>query len=185
MPTFHSLEKTYRSITPRGPHLIASPRLPDDLGMGMVLTSTPCAPISFTPVMMIDIALLEGIGLDFYQGPNQNLAAPTVGPHDEHSTTQLVDDGKNEAEGQTLFEQLICPPEKFGKIKLNSNDTMVKNLKQLKVDNSSSKGPSINSNDVKHRKREEDGKYNHKKRKIRKPLILQLCHDSVYRIPIP
>ncbi|GAB4824479.1 hypothetical protein Ancab_007356, partial [Ancistrocladus abbreviatus] len=86
------------------PYPIASPMLPNDLGIGMAFTSTPYAPISSALVMMTIIALPEDIDLDFYQGLNQNLAVPTKGPHDEHSATQLVDDGKNEAKGQTLFE---------------------------------------------------------------------------------
>ncbi|GAB4845942.1 hypothetical protein Ancab_024948 [Ancistrocladus abbreviatus] len=125
--------------------------------MGTVLTSTTCAPISSASVMMIGIALLKGLGLEFYQGPNQNIQALIDGLQDEHSIAQILDTGKNDADGQKLLEQIICQLEDSRKTKLNSNDTVVKNLRQLKVDNSSLEGPSINSNDIKCRKKEEDG----------------------------
>ncbi|GAB4842663.1 hypothetical protein Ancab_012637 [Ancistrocladus abbreviatus] len=77
--------------------LAVSLMLPEDLGMGMVLSSTPCAIISTNPVVMTGIALPEGLGLEFYQGLNHNTLAPIDGFQDEHSVTQTLDTGKKEA----------------------------------------------------------------------------------------
>ncbi|GAB4842662.1 hypothetical protein Ancab_012636 [Ancistrocladus abbreviatus] len=77
--------------------IIVSLMLPEDLGMGMVLSSTPCAIISTNPVVMTGIALPEGLGLEFYQGLNHNTLAPIDGFQDEHSVTQTLDTGKKEA----------------------------------------------------------------------------------------
>ncbi|GAB4830859.1 hypothetical protein Ancab_004886 [Ancistrocladus abbreviatus] len=118
--------------------------------------------------MMIGIALPEGLGLEFYQGPTNQCIAPTDSLQDEHLITQIFETDKNKTDGKKFLDQIICPPEDSGKTKLNSNDTVVKNLRQLDVDNSSSEGHSINSNDTKRRKREEDGKLNFKKKKNQK-----------------
>ncbi|GAB4850238.1 hypothetical protein Ancab_029534, partial [Ancistrocladus abbreviatus] len=165
LPIFYSLEMLVGFIPSKCHFLTVSPMLSNNLGMGMAHTSTLYALISSGLVMKTGIPLPKCLGLEFYQGQNQNILAHIDGLQDEHSLTQILDTSKNEANGQMLLEQIIYQSEEFGKIKLNSNDTVVKNLRQLKVDNSSLEGPSINSNDIKHSKRNEDGKSNSKKKK--------------------
>ncbi|GAB4857024.1 hypothetical protein Ancab_014936, partial [Ancistrocladus abbreviatus] len=105
--------------------------LPGDLGISMVLTSTTCAPIFSALVMMTGLALSDGLGLEFYQGPSHNILALIDGLQDEHPLTQVLDTGKNEADGQKFLDQIIYQPEDSCKTKLNSNDTVAKNLRQL------------------------------------------------------
>ncbi|GAB4855452.1 hypothetical protein Ancab_024070 [Ancistrocladus abbreviatus] len=90
---------------PSTSHLPAvSPMLPDDLGVGMALTSTPCVPVSSTPVVMTGITIPEGMGLEFYQGLNHNTLSPIDSLQDEHSITQILDIDKKEAKGQMLLD---------------------------------------------------------------------------------
>ncbi|GAB4860463.1 hypothetical protein Ancab_035623 [Ancistrocladus abbreviatus] len=140
-------------MPPQGHYSFDHPILPDDLGLGMALSSTPCAPISSAPIMMTGLALPEGIHHDFYHVSHQTLVATTDGIQNTHSTTLLVDESKNDDDEQLLLAQVICPPKESAETILNSNDIVVKHLKQLEVENSSSEGPSINSTDVKRRKR--------------------------------
>ncbi|GAB4838058.1 hypothetical protein Ancab_027588 [Ancistrocladus abbreviatus] len=132
----------------------------EDLGIGIALTSTPCAPILAVSITMTDLIFSEGMGIEFYQGPHQNILAPIDGLQDEHLVTQVLDIGKNEVDGQIPLEQIISQPEDSRQKKLNSNNIVVKNLRQLDVNNSSLDVPSINSIDIKHRKRDDDGKHN-------------------------
>ncbi|GAB4840982.1 hypothetical protein Ancab_021738, partial [Ancistrocladus abbreviatus] len=59
--TYHLLPMLLDSIPPKSHYPTGTPMLSEDLGMGMALTSTPYAPISFVIVMMTGIALPEGI----------------------------------------------------------------------------------------------------------------------------
>ncbi|GAB4860353.1 hypothetical protein Ancab_035512, partial [Ancistrocladus abbreviatus] len=78
-------------IPPKSHYPTETPMLHKDLDMGISLTSTPYALISSVPIMMTGIAFLEGIGLEFYQGPHQNILAPIDGLQDEHLVTQILD----------------------------------------------------------------------------------------------
>ncbi|GAB4839345.1 hypothetical protein Ancab_028872 [Ancistrocladus abbreviatus] len=167
-PTYPTLEMSINSIPLIGHYPVANPMIPEDLGMGMALTSTPYAHISSILIMMTGLTLPKGMGLKFYQGSHQNILAALDGLQDEHSVTQILETGKNEVDGQIPLDQIINQQEDFGQNKLTSNDTVIKNLGQLDVDNSSLDGPSINSNDIKCKKREEDGKTNPKKKKNQK-----------------
>ncbi|GAB4833601.1 hypothetical protein Ancab_031846 [Ancistrocladus abbreviatus] len=168
LPPLHSFDVPFNSMPTQGLYPMDNPSMPKDLGMGMTLSSNPCAPISSALVMMTSLVFPESIPPEFYHVQTHALANATAGLQDEHSKTLLVDKGKKDDVGQLLLEQVMCPLEESVKTNLNSNDKVVKNLKQLEVDNSNSEGPFINSNDVKHYKREEDGKTNHKKKKSQK-----------------
>ncbi|GAB4843413.1 hypothetical protein Ancab_013375 [Ancistrocladus abbreviatus] len=166
--TYHPLKMLITPIPPTSHYPTETPMLPKDLGIGMALTSTPCASISIIPVMMTSLAFPEDMGLEFYLGQHQNILASVDGLRDEHSVTQILDIGKNEVDGQLPLEQIISQPVESRQKNLNFNDTVVKNMRQLDVDNSSSDGLFINSNDVKFMKREEDRKHNPKKKKNQK-----------------
>ncbi|GAB4826549.1 hypothetical protein Ancab_033443 [Ancistrocladus abbreviatus] len=155
-PTYHPLETPIAHIPPTSHYLTEAPMLPEDLGMGMALTSNPCGLILVVLVMMTGLALPECIGFKFYLGLHQNFLAPIVGFQDEHLVTQILDIGKTKVDGQLPFEQIISQLEDSRQKKLNSDDIVVKNPRQLDMDNSSLDGPSINSNDVEHRRREKD-----------------------------
>ncbi|GAB4848081.1 hypothetical protein Ancab_002743 [Ancistrocladus abbreviatus] len=111
------------SIPPTSHYPTANPMLPEDLGMSMTLSSTPCAPISSVPIMMTGLALPKGMGLEFYQGSHQNILFLSDVLQDEHSVIQILETGQNEVDGQIPLDQIISQPEDFGQNKLTSNDT--------------------------------------------------------------
>ncbi|GAB4841752.1 hypothetical protein Ancab_022474 [Ancistrocladus abbreviatus] len=117
--------------------------------MGMALASTLCALLPSAPTMMTGLAVLTGIHREFYHVPQPTLAATTDGIQDAHSATLLADKSQKDDDGKLLLDQVMCPSEDSTTTNLNSNDTVVKNLKQLEVDISSFEGPSINFTDAK------------------------------------
>ncbi|GAB4849711.1 hypothetical protein Ancab_004505 [Ancistrocladus abbreviatus] len=161
----HSPVNQLDPVLNQGNNLLGSK---DDLGMGMALASTSCEPLPSTLVMMTGLALPEGIHHEFYHVPQQTLVATTDDTQDVHSATLLAYESKKDDNDKLLLAQVIYPLEDSTKTILNSNDTVVKNLKQLEVYNSSFEEPSINSTDVKRRKRGEDGKTTTKKKKSQK-----------------
>ncbi|GAB4824920.1 hypothetical protein Ancab_007792, partial [Ancistrocladus abbreviatus] len=64
------------------------------------------------------------LGLEFYQGLDQNILAPIEDLQDEHLVTQILDTSKNKDDVQKFLEQIIYQLEDSRKIKLNSNDAV-------------------------------------------------------------
>ncbi|GAB4856839.1 hypothetical protein Ancab_014758 [Ancistrocladus abbreviatus] len=148
-----------------------------DIGMGMVLTSALCVPFSTFPSIMVDIALSFGLNLEFYLVTIQAFDDANDNFEDVHSTTLVVNEDKEETVGPLYLEQILCPLEGSIRIDSNSNDMMVKKLKQLDVDHSNFEGPYLNSSDLKRRKRKDDQKPNFKKKKHQKA-------SSSYPVPL-
>ncbi|GAB4836132.1 hypothetical protein Ancab_001047 [Ancistrocladus abbreviatus] len=108
-----------------------------------------------------------------------------AGLRDENSATFQVEDDPEAAASTFFVQQILDPPADPTKSNLNSNDTMVKNLKHLYMENSRSDGPSINSTDLKRKKKGTEGRAHSKKNKTNKSFVpthddLQVQHAFFY-----
>ncbi|GAB4834467.1 hypothetical protein Ancab_032723, partial [Ancistrocladus abbreviatus] len=111
--------------------------LPSYLSIGATLSIAPCLPISpdlTTPLVS---------GLDFGLPPTPFVPPLYEGVQDENLATLLITNVNEKIEGNVLLDQILYPPHRTENIDMNSNDTVLKNLKQLDVENSISEGPSI------------------------------------------
>ncbi|GAB4834471.1 hypothetical protein Ancab_032727 [Ancistrocladus abbreviatus] len=121
-------------------------------GQGATLSTAPCLPISpdlTTPLVS---------GPDFGLPPTPFVPPLYEGVPDENLATLLITNVNEKIDGNVLLDQILCPPYHTENIDMNSNDTVLKNLKQLDVENSSSKGPSINSSDLKRKKKDDESR---------------------------
>ncbi|GAB4845809.1 hypothetical protein Ancab_039218, partial [Ancistrocladus abbreviatus] len=84
---------------------------------------------------------------------------------DGNSITVVVNEDKKVNIGEYQIEQIFSQPNESTRNDLNSNNIMVKNLKQLEMDNFSFEGLSVSSGDLQRRKKEEDGRQTPKKKK--------------------
>ncbi|GAB4834462.1 hypothetical protein Ancab_032718 [Ancistrocladus abbreviatus] len=126
--------------------------LPSYLSIGATLSTAPCLPISpdlTTPLVS---------GLDFGLPPTPFVPPLYEGVPDENMATLLITNVNEKIEGNALLDQILYPPHRTENIDMNSNDTVLKNLKQLDVENSSSEGPSINSSDLKRKKKDNESR---------------------------
>ncbi|GAB4834461.1 hypothetical protein Ancab_032717 [Ancistrocladus abbreviatus] len=142
--------------------------LPSYLGIGATLSTAPCLLIFPDHLLLVGLTTPLVSGPDFGLPPNPFVPPLYEGVLDENLATLLVADVNGQIDGNVLLDQILCPPQNIENIDMNSNDTVLKNLKQLDVENSSSEGPSINSSDMKRKKKDDESRSSQKKKKAHK-----------------
>ncbi|GAB4834465.1 hypothetical protein Ancab_032721 [Ancistrocladus abbreviatus] len=142
--------------------------LPSYLGIGATLSTAPCLLISPDHLFLAGLTTPLVNGPDFGLPPTPFVPPLYEGVLDENLATLLVTDVNGKIDGNVLLDQILCPPQNIENIDMNSNDTVLKNLKQLDVENSSSEGPSINSSDLKRKKKDDESRSSQKKKKAHK-----------------
>ncbi|GAB4834458.1 hypothetical protein Ancab_032714 [Ancistrocladus abbreviatus] len=142
--------------------------LPSYLGIGATLSTAPCLLISPDHLLLAGLTTPLVSGLDFGLPPTPFVPPLYEGVLDENLATLLVTDVNGKIDGNVLLDQILRPPQNIENIDMNSNDTILKNLKQLDMENSSSEGPSINSSDLKRKKKDDESRSSQKKKKAHK-----------------
>ncbi|GAB4837399.1 hypothetical protein Ancab_002271, partial [Ancistrocladus abbreviatus] len=92
----------------------------------------------------------------FYPVPFQVISTVNEVLQDKDSATMVVTAAKEPNTGDYFVEQILNQTEEIARNELNSNVAVMKNMKQLDVENSSSEDVSISLGDPKRRKREEE-----------------------------
>ncbi|GAB4837897.1 hypothetical protein Ancab_027422 [Ancistrocladus abbreviatus] len=153
------------------------PILASDIGIGMVLSSTPCQDILSHPETLASLAPPTNVATNFYPLQSQIIAFNQGGLEDENSVTFLVEDDPEAATSTFFVQQILDPPIGLAKSDLNSNDSMVKNLKHFDMENSNSNKPSINSTGLKKKKKGVEGRAHSKKNNTNKTSVP--THDDL------
>ncbi|GAB4838806.1 hypothetical protein Ancab_028348 [Ancistrocladus abbreviatus] len=139
-----------------------------DLGMGMILHTPPCVPISMATSTMdgLDMSSVVAPGICSF-GP-QDLTKEMA--HDEPSTNMIIETNREFDVKGFLADHV---PHQTNEInnELMSNDTTIQNLKRLDVDNSSFEGHSVTSMEPKHRKVFDADKPTSKKKKTQEKTL--------------
>ncbi|GAB4852050.1 hypothetical protein Ancab_016243 [Ancistrocladus abbreviatus] len=128
----------------------------NELGMGMVLHSTSCAPISVEPTTMASLDISNVVNPGICSFCPMDLPKEMV--QDEHLATILMEAHKAIDIGNFLADHDRNQPNETIKNEITSNDTMVQNLKKLDVENSSSKRHFVTSAEPKCRKVVDEGR---------------------------
>ncbi|GAB4846449.1 hypothetical protein Ancab_025454 [Ancistrocladus abbreviatus] len=134
-----------------------------DLGMGMILHSSPYVPISLATGTMVGLNMSSVVALGI--GPFGPPDLPKEMASDANLANTIIETNREfDVEG---FLTAKAPHQVDETIEneLMSNDTMIQNLKRLDVKNSSSEGHSISSVEAKRRKVVDDVKPISKKKK--------------------
>ncbi|GAB4839655.1 hypothetical protein Ancab_029181 [Ancistrocladus abbreviatus] len=118
-----------------------TPMMTNELGMGMVLHSNPCASIS------VESTTMAGLNMSNVVAPNMCSFSPMDLPkgmvQNEHSAIVLVEADKAFETGVFLVDQDPGQANETLKNEITSKDTMVHNLTHPDVETSSFEGHSI------------------------------------------
>ncbi|GAB4849893.1 hypothetical protein Ancab_004693 [Ancistrocladus abbreviatus] len=114
--------------------------LSSDLGISMMLFIAPYLPISPDHILMVRFAPPLTGSPEYGLPTTPFVPSLHEGIQDENMATFIVNDKNERNDGRAFLEQMLCQPHPTENTDLNSNDTVLKNLKQLEVENSSSEG---------------------------------------------
>ncbi|GAB4849693.1 hypothetical protein Ancab_004487 [Ancistrocladus abbreviatus] len=136
----------------------------NELGMGMVIYSTPCA------LIFVELASMTGLDISNMVAPDMCSFCPIDLPkeivQDEYSANVLIEANKAFKTRIFLVDHDPNQANETLKNEITSNDTMVQNLKNLDVNNSGSVGHSVTSTKPKCKKVFNEDKLTLKKKNI-------------------
>ncbi|GAB4860719.1 hypothetical protein Ancab_035882 [Ancistrocladus abbreviatus] len=147
----------------------------NELGMGMALHSTPCAPISVEPATLVALDISNVVAPSMCSFCP--LALPKEMVQDEHSANVLVKADKAFEIGIFLVDHYPNQANLTLKNEITSNNTMFQNLKNLDVDNSGSKGHSVTFVEPNARRYLMKENSPSRKRRFNQPLPILISHD--------
>ncbi|GAB4860804.1 hypothetical protein Ancab_035967 [Ancistrocladus abbreviatus] len=136
-----------------------------DLGMGMILHTSPCVPISMATSTMADLDISSVVAPGICSFSLRDLTKEMA--HDETLANISIETNREFDVGGFLANHVPYQVDEIIKNELMSNDTMIQNLKRLDVENSSSEGHSVTSAEPKHRKAFDVDKPTSKKKKTK------------------
>ncbi|GAB4860862.1 hypothetical protein Ancab_036022 [Ancistrocladus abbreviatus] len=123
--------------------LYSTPMMTMDLGMGMILQTSPYVPISLTMGAMagLDMSTIVAPGICSL-GP-RDLSKEMA--HADSSTNIIIETNKEFDVGGFLTDQVPVEVAETQKHEMMSNDNMIQTLKRLDVENSNFEGLSVTS----------------------------------------